>query len=78
MGVHGVVMIEIANHQGIDGREFREEANQNALGVHGAEGVGGVGRDQNLLQVRPEIGDLRAGGCQRGGGGFYFLLGFAA
>ena len=30
MGVHGVVMIEIANHQRIDGREFRKEPDQDS------------------------------------------------
>ena len=77
MSVDGVVMIEIADYQRIDRGEFWEKPDQDALGVHGAEGVGGVGRDQNLLQVRPEIGNLRAGACQCGGG-FYFLFGFAA
>ena len=45
MGVHRVVMVEIADYQGIDGGEFREDANKDPLGVHGAEGVGGVGCD---------------------------------
>ena len=53
MGVHGVVMIEIANDERIDGREFREEADEDSLGVHRAEGVCGVRRDENLLEVRP-------------------------
>ena len=56
MGVDGVVMIEIADDQRIDGSEFGEKADQNALRVHGAEGVGGVRGDEDLLEVRPDCG----------------------
>ena len=76
--VDGVAVIAVANHQGVDAVELGDEHLQNAEGVHGAQGMGGVGSEQDFAQGVPQIGplgDVDGQGGQRVGDAVFGGLG---
>ena len=54
--VDGVAVIAVADDEGVDAVELGNEHLQNAERVHGAQGMGGVGAEQDFAQRVPEIG----------------------
>src|SRR5580693_8264546 len=62
--VDGVSVIAIADDQGIDAVELGDQHFENAEGMHGAEGVCGVGSEQDFAESIPEIGAFGDVDCE--------------
>jgi len=56
--VDGVAVVAVADDEGVDAVELGDEHLEDAEGVHGAEGVGGVGAEEDFAEGVPEIGAL--------------------
>ena len=54
--IDGVAVIAVANDQGVDAVELGDEHFKNAEGMHGAQGVRGVGAKQDFAKGIPEVG----------------------
>ena len=50
--VHGVAMIAIANYQGVNPMEFRDQHLKNSQGVHGSQRVSRVRTQQDFVATR--------------------------
>src|ERR1035437_3326739 len=64
--VDGVAVIAVADHQGVDAVELRDEHLQNAQGMHSAEGMCGVRPYEDCAQGVPEITAFRDVDGKRG------------
>ncbi len=53
--IDGVAVVAVANNERINAMELGNQHFENAEGMHGAEGVGGVGTEQNFAKVIPEV-----------------------
>jgi len=64
--IDGVAVIAVADNQGVNAVKLGDEHLENAEGVHGAEGMSGVGAEEDFAQGIPEV---RAFGDVDGQGG---------
>ena len=55
MLVHRVAVVEIADHQGVDSSELREQGHEQSQAVHGAQSLGGARQQQDRAQVFPDL-----------------------
>ena len=63
--VHREAVGVVADDERVNRLKFRQERREQAQRVHRAQRLRGMGSDQNLLQVVPELGAFRRRGGQR-------------
>jgi len=64
MLIDGIAVIEVAQHQGIDGFELRYGHRQQAKRMHGSQRLGGVRLNEQLSKIGPQARVLRHGVMQ--------------